>query len=73
MVDAVEKFAAGRAVWDRRSIGSQESVVVSGVLDDDDRARARQLHVSLTPLSLQQLVAHVPGRSNQDLKEDQSA
>jgi ABC-2 type transport system ATP-binding protein len=72
-VDAVEEFAAGRAVWDRRSIGSQESVVVSGVLDDDDRARARQLHLSLTPLSLQQLVSQVPGRSNQDLKEDQSA
>jgi ABC-2 type transport system ATP-binding protein len=72
-VDAVERFAAGRAVWDRRRIGSQEAVVVSGVLDDDDLARARQLHVSLTPLSLQQLVAHVPGRSDQDPKEDQSA
>ncbi|MGP8249109.1 MAG: ABC transporter ATP-binding protein [Candidatus Dormibacteria bacterium] len=69
-LDAVEEFAAGRAVWDRRSIGSQESVVVSGVLDENDRARARQLHLSLTPLSLQQLVAHIPGQANQGLKED---
>jgi len=72
-VDAVEKFAAGRAAWARRTIGSQASMVVSGVLDDDDRALARLLHVSLTPLSLQQLVAHVPGWSNSDPKENQSA
>jgi ABC-2 type transport system ATP-binding protein len=69
-LDAVEEFAAGRAVWDRRSIGSQESVVVSGVLDENDRARARQLHLSFTPLSLQQLVAHIPGQANQGVKED---
>jgi ABC-2 type transport system ATP-binding protein len=55
---AMAEFTAGRTVWDRRRIGSQESAVVSGALDDTDRARARALRLHLDPLSLQQVVVH---------------
>ena len=55
---AIAEFTAGRMVWDRRRIGSQESAVVSGALDDTDRARARALRLHLDPLSLQQVVVH---------------
>jgi ABC-2 type transport system ATP-binding protein len=67
---AVDEFAAGRTVWERRSVGSQASLVVAGALVDDDRARARQLNLTLAPVSLQQLVAYAPGQAADDLKED---
>jgi ABC-2 type transport system ATP-binding protein len=60
---AVEEFAAGRTIWSRRRAGSQESVVVVGALDDADRARARELHLDLELLTLQQVVVHAAGRS----------
>jgi len=52
---AVAEFTAGRPVWDRRRIASQESAVVAGALDETDRARAAALHLHLEPLTLQQL------------------
>jgi ABC-2 type transport system ATP-binding protein len=67
---AVDEFTAGRTIWERRTVGSQASVVVAGALGDDDRAMARQLNVSLASLSLQQLVAHAPGQSTEPPKED---
>jgi ABC-2 type transport system ATP-binding protein len=69
---AVKEFVSGRTIWDRRGIASEESVVIAGALNDDDRARARRLHLSLTPVSLQQLVAQVPGRATEGLKEDKT-
>ena len=57
---AVEEFVAGRPVWHRRRIGSRDSVTVAGPLDVTAQARARALHLSLEPLSLQQL--HSPRR-----------
>jgi len=58
---AVAEFTAGRPVWDRRRIASQESAVVAGALDETDRARAAALRLRLEPLTLQQLVVHVAG------------
>ena len=58
---AVAEFTAGRSVWDRRRIASQESAVVAGTLDATDRARAAALHLHLEPLTLQQLVVHAAG------------
>jgi ABC-2 type transport system ATP-binding protein len=55
---AVERFVAGRPTWDRRTIVSQTSVVVAARLDDGDRAGARAQHLSLEPVSLQQLIVH---------------
>jgi ABC-2 type transport system ATP-binding protein len=66
---AVEAFVAGRPTWDRRRIAAQESVVVGETLDAGDRARARQLHLDLEPLSLQQVVVHASGRATEDFKE----
>jgi ABC-2 type transport system ATP-binding protein len=60
---AVAEFTAGRTVWDRRRVGSQESAVVAGALDDTDRARARSLRLRLEPLTLQQVVVHAAGTS----------
>ena len=58
---AVEEFAAGRPVWHRQRIASRASVVVPGPLDAAAQARARALHLSLEPLSLQQLLVHASG------------
>jgi ABC-2 type transport system ATP-binding protein len=58
---AVAEFTAGRPVWDRRRIGSQESAVVAGALDETDRARAAALHLRLEPLTLQQVVVRAAG------------
>jgi ABC-2 type transport system ATP-binding protein len=58
---AVQDFTADRAVWDRRRLGSQASVVAVGPLDEAARARARSLGLDLAPLTLQQLVVHAAG------------
>jgi ABC-2 type transport system ATP-binding protein len=60
---AVTEFTAGRMVWSRRRVGSQESAIVAGPLADGDAARARGLRLSLEPLSLQQVVVQAAGQS----------
>ncbi|HEX3947825.1 MAG TPA: ABC transporter ATP-binding protein [Acidimicrobiales bacterium] len=72
-VAAVEEFVAGRPAWDRRRLASQASVVVGGTLDDGDWARARQLHVNLEPLSLQQIMVRAAGRAVEETKERTNA
>jgi ABC-2 type transport system ATP-binding protein len=66
---AVDEFTAGHQVWDRRQIASQASVVMVGLLDETDRARARSLRLDLEPLTLQQLVVHAAGRPSPDTLE----
>jgi ABC-2 type transport system ATP-binding protein len=58
---AVAEFTAGRPVWNRRRIASQESAVVAGTLNETDRARAAALHLRLEPLTLQEVVVQVAG------------
>ncbi|HEY2522769.1 MAG TPA: ABC transporter ATP-binding protein [Streptosporangiaceae bacterium] len=58
---AVDEFTSGRAVWNRRRLGSQASVVMVGPLDEAARARAASLGLDLVPLTLQQLVVHAAG------------
>ena len=70
---AVAEFTAGRSVWDRRRIASQESAVVAGVLDETDRARAASLHLHLEPLTLQQVVVRAAGTPVASLQERTSA
>jgi ABC-2 type transport system ATP-binding protein len=70
---AVDDFAAGHQVWDRRQIVSQASLVIVGPLSDADRARARLLRLDLEPLTLQQLVVHAAGRPSADTLERMSA
>src|SRR6516165_1932689 len=60
---AVEEFVAGRAVWQRRQLGSRASVTIPGPLDLAAQARARTMRLSLEPLSLQQLLVHASGIS----------
>ena len=59
---AVDEFTAGRAVWGRRRLIGQASVVVVGPLDEADRLRAGSLHLELAPLTLQQLVVQAAGQ-----------
>jgi ABC-2 type transport system ATP-binding protein len=59
---AVAEFTAGRTVWSRRRIASQESAVVAGPLDQADHARATALHLHLEPLSMQQVVVQASTR-----------
>jgi ABC-2 type transport system ATP-binding protein len=66
---AVEAFVAGRPTWDCRRLAAQESVVIGEALDAADRARARDLHLDLEPLSLQQVIVHAAGRATEDGKE----
>jgi ABC-2 type transport system ATP-binding protein len=70
---AVAEFTAGRRIWDRRRIASQESAVVAGALDEADRARARALHLHLEPLTLQQVVVQVAGRPESDVQKRRTA
>jgi len=63
---AVEEFVAGRPVWHRQRIASRASVVVPGPLDAAAHARARALHLSLEPLSLQQLLVHASGIADEE-------
>ena len=72
-IAAVEEFVAGRRTWDRRRIASQESVVVAGTLDDGDWARARELHLNLESLSLQQVMVHAAGQPATSMKEKTNA
>jgi ABC-2 type transport system ATP-binding protein len=60
-VTAVEEFVAGRTVWHRQRLGSRASVTITDPLDFAAQARARTLHLSLEPLSLQQLLVHAAG------------
>jgi len=70
---AVAEFTAGRPVWDRRRIATQESAVVAGTLDETDRARAAALHLHLEPLTLQQVVVQVAGAPAASPQERTSA
>ena len=60
---AVTEFTVGRTIWSRRRVGSKESAIVAGPLADADAARAKALHLSLEPLSLQQVVVQAAGQS----------
>ena len=66
---AVAEFTAGRSVWDRKRIASQEPAVVAGVLNETDRARAAALHLRLEPLTLQQVVVRAAGTPVASQKE----
>jgi ABC-2 type transport system ATP-binding protein len=68
-IAAVEEFVAGRRLWDRRRMASQESVVVAGTLGDSDWIRARELHLHLESLSLQQVMVHAAGQADGELQE----
>jgi ABC-2 type transport system ATP-binding protein len=72
-IDAVEEFVAGHRTWDRRRVGSQESVVIGGTLGDGDWVRARELRVNLEPLSLQQVMVHAAGYAGEELQEKANA
>jgi ABC-2 type transport system ATP-binding protein len=60
---AVDEFVAGHPVWNRQRLGSRASVTIPGPLDVAAQARARALHLSLEPLSLQQLLVRASGTS----------
>ena len=62
----VDEFVAGRAVWHRQRLGGRAAVTVPGPFDDVAQARARAMHLSLDPLSLQQLLVHAVGISEQE-------
>jgi ABC-2 type transport system ATP-binding protein len=70
---AVEQFVAGRPTWDRRQMASHESVVVAATLDDTDWRRAREMHLDLEPLSLQELMVHAAGQAGGQRKERTNA
>ena len=63
---AVEEFVAGSPVWHRQAIASRASVIVPGPFDAAAQARARALHLSLEPLSLQQLLVHASGNAAEE-------
>jgi len=62
---AVEEFTAGHPVWDSRRMGSQATVVVVGPLAKTGRAAE---HLTLEPLSLQELVVQAAGRPGPDVQ-----
>lgn len=72
-IDAVEEFVAGRRTWDRRRIASHETVVIAGMLDDGDWARARELHLDVESLSMQQVMIHAAGYASEQSQERTNA
>ncbi|MBO0831443.1 MAG: ABC transporter ATP-binding protein [Actinobacteria bacterium] len=70
---SVEEFVAGRVVWHRQLLGSRASVTVAGPFDLTEQARARALHLSLEPLSLQQLLVQAASHSAEGTEEKVSA
>jgi ABC-2 type transport system ATP-binding protein len=62
----VDEFVAGRAIWHRQRLGGRAAVTVPGPFDDVAQARARAMHLSLEPLSLQQLLVHAAGIGEQE-------
>jgi ABC-2 type transport system ATP-binding protein len=60
-VGAVDQFADGLSVWHRQQLGSRAVVTVGGPLDPGAQTRASRLHVTLEPLSLQQLLVRAAG------------
>jgi hypothetical protein len=64
----IEEFTAGRAVWDRRRLGSQETAVVTAQLGDGDRTPARTSRLILEPVSLQELVRYAAGRKPDEVQ-----
>lgn len=61
----VQRFVQGRHVWHRREIGARAAITVGGGVDADDRALARELGLTLEPLSLQQLMVHSSGEQDE--------
>jgi len=57
---AVDEFVAGQTVWHRQQLGGRAAVTVP--LDFAAQARARARHLSVEPLSLQQLLVHAAGQ-----------
>ena len=71
---AVEEFVAGRPTLSRRRLASQESAVLAERLAEDDRDLARELRLTLEPVSLQQLmVVHAAACPPEEQKERISA
>lgn len=60
----VEQFISGRHVWRRQVLGTRTSVVVSGPFDDSEKAYAKNLNLTVEPLSLQQLMVHTSQNSD---------
>jgi ABC-2 type transport system ATP-binding protein len=58
----VERFAAGRTMLSRRTMGAQTTAVLVGRLDARDRELAGHLHLRLEGLTLQQLAVHAAER-----------
>ncbi|MET0864233.1 MAG: ABC transporter ATP-binding protein [Nakamurella sp.] len=58
---AVDEFIAQRKVLNRQGIGSLATATITGPLDDLAVARARELHLELGPVSLQEFVIRTSG------------
>ncbi|ADP79084.1 ABC transporter ATP-binding protein [Pseudofrankia inefficax] len=70
---AVAELVAGRPTWERRTLASQEAVVLAEPLDESDRLRAQELHLRMEPLSLQQMLVAVSGQAGEDSLERTNA
>lgn len=55
--DAVERLSEGRVLLLSHTVGNLKSVTVSGTADDDLRTQARTLGATVSPATLQELVA----------------
>ena len=71
-IAAVEEFCAGRTIWNKRQVASHETAVVAGTMNEDDRARAAGLHLTLEPQTLQQVVVHAARANATDTLEGTS-
>ena len=57
--DQVDRFAAGRELLHRQTLGRVASATVFGTLSDDELTAAREAGLERSPVPLQQLVVHL--------------
>jgi ABC-2 type transport system ATP-binding protein len=68
--DAVDPIASSREELHRDRIGLTARVTVRGAFDAGDRAKAEALGIEVQPVSLQQLVVHLTGRTPAPLDKE---
>ncbi|MEW9700992.1 ABC transporter ATP-binding protein [Paenibacillus sp. SI8] len=65
LTNAVELFVKGREILDRTPFGAMTSVTLLGTLSAEDRREAEELGLELAPVSLQQLIVQLTGRTSE--------
>jgi ABC-2 type transport system ATP-binding protein len=65
---AVNEFVLGRQVLHHRTLATRASAVITGELSEREQRRATELHLSVEPLSLQELMVRTSEAATEERK-----